>query len=176
MIVGLLVLVGVGTAIGMWSHMRTPSEQTPATQALARPQWHSSEVEIPVRCRVPSLSEAEKAMRPRERLDAANEHFDQGEIFLLSEKLREACDEFEYALALNPDCKVCLIRLGKTKAEIKRRLEKYKNDAIRAHSAMEYDKAMRYWQLALELESDPEGRRIIIEGIRDAKNQKQSYR
>ena len=124
------------------------------------------------------LTEEEKALPEAERVSLANEHFDQGERFMESDKLNAALEEFEKALALNPSCKVCVIRISKVQAEIRKEIEKYKSDALRAYQAMEYDKAKRYWEMVLELERDPAGRRVAVDGLKKAIKQlkQKSYR
>ncbi len=124
------------------------------------------------------LTEEEKALPKEERVSLANEHFDQGERYMESDKLNAALEEFQKALALNPECKVCVIRISKVQAEIRKEIEKYKSDALRAYQAMEYDKAKRYWEMVLELERDPAGRRVALDGLRKAIKQlkQQSYR
>jgi len=131
-----------------------------------------------VLCEPAVLSAEEQALSSEEKVARANEHFDDAGRYMASDQLKQACAEFERSLALNPDCKVCLIRISKVKAEIKKTLEKYEGDAIRSFQAMEYDKAVRYWQMVHELESDPAGRRRATDEILKARSQlhQQSYR
>ncbi len=148
----------------------------PENDAAAMFQWSDDDTSAP-RTNA-ALTEEEKALPKAERVSLSNEHFDQAERYMESDKLMAALEEFEKALALNPSCRVCVIRISKVEAEIRREIEKYKSDALRSYQAMEYDKAKRYWEMVLELERDPAGRRVATDGLRKAIFQlkKQSYR
>lgn len=191
-----LAVVGGGTAaalilaMALYSQLASTPDTTPvAAQPTPAPvvsaskndtaamfQWKDGDADAP-KPRV-GLTEEEKALPKEERVSLANEHFDQGERYMESDKLMAALEEFEKALALNPECKVCVIRISKVEAEIRREIEKYKSDALRSYQAMEYDKAKRYWEMVLELERDPAGRRVAMDGLKKAIVQlkQQSYR
>lgn len=126
----------------------------------------------------PTLSAEEQALSADEKRSRAQEAREQGDSLMASGRFKEARDEFARALALDPDCQVCLLRLTRVQMDIKANLERYRTDAVRAHQAMDYPTAQRNWQMVLELETDPDARKAAMDGLRQAKQQlqQQPYR
>lgn len=124
------------------------------------------------------LTPEERALPAEEKKRRAQDLMEQAESFIESNRRKEARDSYDKALAFDPGCELCFIRLNKVKSEIKRDLERYRNDAVRAHSAMDFATAKRNWEKVLEYETDPEGRRSAMEGLQQARQQlqQQPYR
>lgn len=127
---------------------------------------------------VVQLTPEEKALPTEEKKRRAQELLEQADSAIESTRRKEARDFYDKALAFDPGCELCFIRLNKVKSEIKRDLERYRNDAVRAHSAMDFATAKRNWEKVLEYETDPEGRRSAMEGLQQARQQlqQQPYR
>lgn len=119
------------------------------------------------------LSPEEQALSPADKKVKAQEYLDQGESYYASRKKKEARDEYAKSLALDPGCELCFNRLNRVKSEIKVELERYRTDAKRAFDAMDYTTARRNYEMVLELESDPDGRRAAMDGLKQAKQQLQ---
>lgn len=119
------------------------------------------------------LTSEEQALPKAEREARAMEHVELGESQLASSRLKEARDEFDKALALDPACQVCLIRLTKVRSMIKQDVERYRNEALRASAAMDFSAAKRSWERVRELETDPDAVRQAEQGILQARQQLQ---
>ncbi|MFM7201440.1 MAG: FHA domain-containing protein [Myxococcota bacterium] len=119
------------------------------------------------------LTPEEQALPKAEREARAVEHVELGESQLASSRLKEARDEFDKALALDPACQVCLIRLTKVRSMIKQDVERYRNEALRASAAMDFSAAKRSWERVRELETDPDAVRQAEQGILQARQQLQ---
>lgn len=119
------------------------------------------------------LSPEDQALSPADKKVKAQEYLDQGESYYASRKKKEARDEYAKSLALDPGCELCFNRLNRVKSEIKVELERYRTDAKRAFDAMDYTTARRNYEMVLELESDPDGRRAAMDGLKQAKQQLQ---
>lgn len=119
------------------------------------------------------LTAEEQALSKAEREARAVEHVELGESQLASSRLKEARDEFDKALALDPACQVCLIRLTKVRSMIKQDVERYRTEALRASAAMDFAAAKRSWERVLELETEPESVRQAQQGVQQARQQLQ---